>query len=198
VPYILGSNSDEGTLFLSGMQAISSQDELTAALKSRWSASAELIAQQYPVSNFQDAMPNPYQAAYARAVGDSILVCSTLDSAERAANAGSKVFMYNFDIPVEIAGLPYYLGASHGSELVYVFNTSPAFTAEQQPISDLMQRYWSNFAKTGDPNGGSDLMWPAFTESTNVRVNLSKQPSIVNDFRKQECAFWQLGYSMMF
>ena len=135
---------------------------------------------------------------FARAVGDSTLVCSTLDSAQRAAKAGSKVFMYNFDIPVAIDGLPYYLGASHGSELVYVFNTSQAFTSDQQPISDLMERYWSNFAKGGDPNGGSDLKWPAFTDSTNVRVNLSTMPSIVNDFRAQECSFWELGYDMMF
>jgi para-nitrobenzyl esterase len=198
VPYMLGSNSDEGTLFLSGMTAIASQDELTAALKTRFADSADLIAQQYPVSKYQDAMPNPYQAAFARAVGDSILVCSTFDSAQRAAKAGNDVFMYNFDIPVQIDGLPYYLGASHGSELVYVFNTSPAFTPEQQPISDLMERYWSNFAKTGDPNGGSDLKWPMFTDSMNVRVNLSTMPSIVNDFRAQECAFWQLAYAMRF
>jgi para-nitrobenzyl esterase len=198
VPYILGSNSDEGTLFLTGTPAIDSQDALDAAMKSRFGAAADAVAQQYPVSQFQDGMPNQYQAAFARAVGDSTLVCSTFDSAQRAAKAGNKVFMYNFDIPVEIDGLPYYLGASHGSELVYVFNTSPAFTPEQQPISDLIERYWSNFAKNGDPNGGDDLKWPAFTDSTNVRINLSTMPSIVNDFRAKECAFWQQAYTMMF
>jgi carboxylesterase type B len=63
----------------------------------------------------------------------------------------------------------------------------------------MIQRYWTNFARTGDPNqGGSDPVWPRFTTSANVRLNLAPTPITLTDFRKPQCAFWQLVYSNEF
>ncbi len=160
------------------------------------------------MADFADAMPNPAQAALARVVGDSRLVCSTFDSAVRMASNQVPVYMYNYDIPVPSLVVPagVYLGASHGSELTSVFGTSPLFTPQERAVSDLIQRYWTNFARTGDPNSPSsqgDLTWPAFTASQdvavdNVRVNFSLQPSVVTNFRAAECAFWTAGYALQF
>jgi para-nitrobenzyl esterase len=139
-------------------------------------------------------------------VGDSTLVCSTYDSALLAANQGVSVSMYNFDIPVEIAGVvgsapgELFLGASHGSELSYVFGTSPQFSTDmaQASISQLMERYWTRFAATGDPNGGSDLQWPKFTATSNERMQFTLTPSVVTNFRAAECAFWIGIYESQF
>jgi para-nitrobenzyl esterase len=209
VPYLLGSNTDEGTLFLTTMPT--TQEQYTAALNAMFCgsatttcATASAVATQYMMSDveFLNAMPNAATAALARVIGDSRLVCTTFDTAQRMSHAGAPVFMYNFDIPVPAAVTPpgIYLGATHGSELTSVFGTSPAFAADPQAkaASDLIQRYWTNFAKTGDSNGGTDPTWPAFTESMNVRMNLNFQPSVVTNFRADKCTFWQMSYALQF
>jgi para-nitrobenzyl esterase len=210
VPYLLGSNTDEGTLFLTTRPATEVQYKATLNATFCGSATtscdrAIAVAAQYQMTDFTNDQPNPATAALARVIGDSRLVCTTFDTAQRMTHAGAAVFMYNFDIPVPAAVealLPpgTHLGATHGSELTSVFGTSPTFAADAQAkgASDLIQRYWTNFAKTGDPNGGADLKWPAFTESMNVRMNLAFQPSVVTNFRADKCAFWQVGYAMQF
>jgi para-nitrobenzyl esterase len=205
-PYLLGSNNDEGTLFEIGATPVTDQAGLTAAIAEQYGDAGAALAELYPVSEFDGGLPNPYQAALTRIVGDSILVCSTYDSALLAASQGGPVYMYNFDIPVEIPGLvgdsagELYLGASHGSELPFVFGTSPQFAtdAAQASLSKLMERYWTRFATSGDPNGASDLKWPTFSGTSNQRMQFTLQPSIVQNFRSAECMFWIGQYEMAF
>jgi para-nitrobenzyl esterase len=202
VPYLLGSNTDEGTLFLIGSQ-VSTAPQYTAALTQMFGATtAPAVELRYPVASFTDARPNAALAALARVVGDSRLVCTTYDTAVRMS-AHAPVFMYNFDIPVPASAVPagIFLGASHGSELTSVFGTSPLFAADAQSrgASDLIQRYWTNFAKTGDPNGGSDPKWPELTSDENLRMNFAiPESTVVTDFRADECAFWRAGYALSF
>ncbi|HEX4355623.1 MAG TPA: carboxylesterase/lipase family protein, partial [Polyangiales bacterium] len=149
VPYILGSNQDEGTLFLDPSLTLDTADDLTAAVKAQFPANYEDVLKQYPLSRFSDS-DKPARAAYARILGDAVLVCSTYDSAQRAALQVPAVWMYNFDIPVTVAPD---LGATHGSELVYVFNSAPMSTDQDTAASDLIENYWTAFATSGDPNG---------------------------------------------
>jgi para-nitrobenzyl esterase len=205
-PYLLGSNNDEGTLFELGATPVTDQTGLNAAITQQFGDAGAAVEQLYPVSEFDGGAPNAYQAALTRIVGDSILVCSTYDSALLAANQGVSVSMYNFDIPVVIPGVVgtgpnlLYLGASHGSELSFVFGSSPQFATDmgQANISALMERYWTRFAGTGDPNGGSDLMWPPFTAASNQRMQFTLTPSVVTNFRASECTFWIGQYEAQF
>ncbi len=199
VPYLLGSNSDEGTFFVLGQAStVKDQAGLMAALIQLFSSDgASIITQQYPVEEFAGT-PNPYLAVLARIYGDATLTCTTDDVAQRASVAGLSVHMYNFDIPLEITYSGLYIGAAHGAELGYVFGTSQNFTDEKRIVSDRIQRYWTNFAKTGDPNGGDLLLWPNFTQSKNVRINFALQSSILNEFRADKCAFWRAAYDTQF
>lgn len=54
-------------------------------------------------------------------------------------------------------------GARHGVEMTYVFgHPNPTWTDTDHRIADLMANYWTNFAKTGNPNGDGLPDWPAF------------------------------------
>jgi para-nitrobenzyl esterase len=194
VPYMLGSNTDEGTGFVLDALDVSETTYL-AQLMARFPPPAEEIAQQYPASAFADA-PNPHFAALARAVGDARFVCAAHDTALRAHAAGLPVYLYNFDIPVD--GPDGVLGSIHAGELGFVFGTGPAFTPETKAVSDRMLGYWSEFARRGDPNGGDRLGWPAFTDTTNVRINFGLETTLLTDFRAAECAFWRRRYDAAF
>jgi len=37
-------------------------------------------------------------------------------------------------------------------------------------VSEMMQAYWANFVKTGDPNGPNLPRWPAFSSANNSPV----------------------------
>ena len=54
-------------------------------------------------------------------------------------------------------------GAAHASELFYLFIPRAANpTDEQKALQATMAAYWTNFARTGDPNGAGVPDWAAF------------------------------------
>lgn len=57
------------------------------------------------------------------------------------------------------------LGAYHGVEYPYVFDTHDPFFAineTDRSLQRIMQRYWVNFSTTGNPNGDTTTDWPRF------------------------------------
>ena len=195
VPFLLGSNTDEGTGFTINDTNITSDAQYLEVLGQRLTADPAQVAALYPVSDYAGAK-NPYQAALARAWGDGRLVCSTLDVAVRSAQAGLPVFMYNFDMPLD--GDEGIWGAAHAVEIAYVFGTAPAFTPEQRAVSDRMMRHWTQFAQSGDPNAPELTAWPRFDALHDVRVNFGVTTTVLEGFRAEECAFWRAQYDRAF
>lgn len=67
-------------------------------------------------------------------------------------------------------------GARHGVEMAYVFGHPPAaWTDADRRVADAMASYWTNFAKTGNPNAVGLPAWPAFTP-TDERALLIADP----------------------
>lgn len=66
-------------------------------------------------------------------------------------------------------------GAGHGSEVSFVFNTLNARWGTQGEPSDqekelakTMNIYWTNFARTGNPNGEGITNWPNYNNGENI------------------------------
>lgn len=197
VPYVLGSNSDEGTLFHVLQPEVETEAEYLEALERRYGETvAAQVAEAYPVTDFDSP-----QDALERVTGDGGLVCSVRDTAKRAAAAGLDVFLYNFDRPIPIPALQVLgLGATHGAEIAYVFGSiGPDVIGEDDlALSATMQRYWGRFAATGDPNGGNDFAWPMFSADDDMRLNFNVTLSTVQDFRSDVCALWESIYDSEF
>jgi para-nitrobenzyl esterase len=88
---------------------------------------------------------------------DWIFRCPAGRFAEALADRGAPVWRYEWDV-VEGERLTH-----HSAEIAWVMNP--------RPFGDgvTLQRYWVNFAKTGDPNGGLPL-WRRFTRAAPAHV----------------------------
>jgi para-nitrobenzyl esterase len=118
------------------------------------------------------------------AVNDIAVACPVGAIASLTNGAGQHVFVYRFDRSVPGKGEKE-LGAFHSIELAYVFGTmrDPAwhwlpFTPDDAALSKLMQTYWTNFAKTGDPNSQGLPNWPAWSDDKGEFLLVRKDGSV--------------------
>ena len=81
------------------------------------------------------------------------------------AKHGQPTWLYRFSV-LSPAVRSVLKGAVHASERQYVFQTlgaSPWPTGDQdKAVAAVISAYWTDFAKTGDPNGGGRPAWPIY------------------------------------
>lgn len=188
-PLILGNVKDEGTLFHSLLFAQEVPDEAAyrAALATRFDATTvNEIVTAYPVSAYPNA-----NRALAEVTGDAFFMCPSARTAREVLAHGSPLYRYTFDRALE---QPFSQGLDvfHSSELPFVFgnDTFPlGRIGSATELSTTIQRYWTQFAKTQDPNVGGETEWPAYATSEPVLV-LDTTVSTTTAPKATACAFW--------
>jgi len=173
VPVLIGTNSDEGALFVFNTTA----NAFKKSTEEGYGPFAESILKAYPATTDAVALQSSRDL-----MRDITFGWSTWVWAQLQANTGkSKVFMYYFNHkPPEAPNAPFKSkGASHGSEMAYVFNNlTPGvnYTASDHTTAEAMATYWTNFAKTGDPNGAGVPDWPEFTNARPKVMHFNDKP----------------------
>ena len=84
-------------------------------------------------------------------------------------------------------------GAVHSWELQYVFGvlSANADKPADRSLSDQVQQYWTNFAKTGNPNGGSLPNWPKVDAKRSYIEFTADGPVAKTGLRQAACALFQ-------
>lgn len=86
-------------------------------------------------------------------------------------------------------------GAPHSNDLVYVFGYYPktgniggVFGETDYKLADLVEKYWTNFARTGNPNGPDLPKWPEF-DGTQAFIRFTEDGQVVADagLRREQC-----------
>lgn len=117
------------------------------------------------------------------------------------AEQGEPTFIYHFGFVPEPMKERMRYGAGHGSEVGYVFNNldarwgNPETTPEDKKVAEIMNGYWVNFAKTGDPNGDGLPQWPVYSEKDGKIMDIQLDGNAVGkeDPRKARLDVIEMG-----
>ncbi|MBT3377427.1 MAG: carboxylesterase family protein [Lentisphaerae bacterium] len=182
VPVMLGSNADEGTLFLRQLP-IKRPMGYRWLLRTMFREDASRVQEIFPVTSAADV-----KTALNRVVTASGFVATTRRVARALADARSPVWLYHFSRVSPIAERTG-MGATHGAEIMYVFRTLPRWLQAEadKAVAETMHAAWLRFAQTGDPNGGNLPKWLSYTPQNDAHLTFGDSPEAGRDLLRKEC-----------
>nr|XP_010973713.1 bile salt-activated lipase [Camelus dromedarius] len=136
------------------------------------------------------------------------LIPTEVAVAQHRANAKSgKTYSYLFSYPSRMPLYPSWMEADHGDDLQYVFGkpfaTPLGYRAQDRTISKIMIAYWTNFARTGDPNVGESAVpanWDPYTQEGGDYLEIKKEmdsSSMKQHLRTSYVNYWTLTYQAL-
>ncbi|MDG6094572.1 carboxylesterase family protein [Acetobacter sp. AN02] len=151
-PALIGTNSDEGALFMphTGVELYN------LGVEKQFGLFGPKLLAAYSADTDCASLH-----AAREIVGDSIFRWPTWAWARLQSKTGkSPVYSYLFSRKTRNVSIPGPVGALHASEIPFVFgNPQPDWTDADHALSDLMCTYWVNFATTGHLSGKGLPEW---------------------------------------
>ncbi len=174
VPLIIGSNGVE-------FPSNGTPDDLRETIRGFFKDLTPRALALYGLSaGAQPQAPDSLYGDTADQLGSDFFRCPAVIHGEWHARAGNPVWEYEFD-----RAIPPHLKVAHSGDLAYVFgNLYPAgsqggdFRDADRKLSQAIQAYWTNFARTGNPNGPGLPQWPGFEQRNREYLAFTKSAEI--------------------
>jgi carboxylesterase type B len=165
---LIGSNADEGTFpYLRAQEfgvGFKNAADFSAYARGRFGDDLPAFLQVYPAED-----ESAFDPAQREAFRDEVAWLARFSA---RAHSKGRAFLYLFSHRPPAPATGPDRGATHGAEINYAFGTpAPDWREEDRRVAEVMSAYWSNFAKTGDPNGPGLPAWPDYSAG-GLRMNL--------------------------
>jgi len=174
VPLLTGFNADEASA--TAPTSVTAQ-VFEEQVRARYGTFAGRLLALYPHGNDADA-----DASARLLARDRYMVSLVQWSLARTATSTQNIYPYLFDrvLPGPDAAR---FRSFHTAEVPYVFGVldqgARPFGPQDHVVSELLQGYWLNFMRTGDPNGAGLPKWLRFEANVGKVMALGDKPGAI-------------------
>ena len=113
--------------------------------------------------------------------------------ARKQKDLSDRVYTYYFDRAIPWPEHPEF-GAFHTGEVPYVFNNLKQLNRPWEPadhtVADQMSSYWTNFAKTGNPNGPNLPHWHEYDGKNATTMRIGAMTGGMPIASTEKVSFW--------